>query len=72
MGQLGDPGGRCRVVFGDETNEVNSLPASVWDSLFPLDAQWPATTPVTAVLAQPISTVTQPISTVDDDDRSNC
>ncbi|MBY0497471.1 MAG: S8 family serine peptidase [Cyanobacteria bacterium] len=30
------------VVFGDETNEVNSLPASMWDAMFPLDAQWPA------------------------------
>jgi serine protease AprX len=32
------------VVFGDETVEVNSLPASLWDALFPLDAQWPTTT----------------------------
>ena len=28
-----------QIVFGDETNEVNSLPASMWDSMFPLDAQ---------------------------------
>jgi serine protease AprX len=34
-----------QVVFGDETNEVNSLPASMWDALFPLDAQWPASAP---------------------------
>jgi serine protease AprX len=52
-----------QIVFGDETNEVNSLPASMWDSLFPLDAQSPATTttsttPTTAVLTQPVSTVT--------------
>jgi hypothetical protein len=33
-----------QVVFGDETNEVNSLPASMWDAMFPLDAQWPAAT----------------------------
>jgi serine protease AprX len=26
------------VVFDDETNQVNSLPASLWDALFPLDA----------------------------------
>ena len=32
-----------RVVFGDETNEVNSLPSSMWDAMFPLDASWPAT-----------------------------
>jgi len=32
------------VVFGDETAEVNSLPASMWDAMFPLDAQWPTTT----------------------------
>ena len=24
--------------------EVNSLPSSMWDAMFPLDAQWPATT----------------------------
>jgi serine protease AprX len=34
-----------QIVFGDETNEVNSLPASMWDALFPLDAQWPASAP---------------------------
>ena len=31
-------------VVGDETNEVNSLPSSLWDVMFPLDAQWPTTT----------------------------
>ena len=29
-------------LVGDETNEVNSLPSSMWDAMFPLDAQWPA------------------------------
>jgi serine protease AprX len=33
-----------QIVFGDETDEVNSLPASMWDSMFPLDAQLPAPT----------------------------
>ncbi|HEX8028313.1 MAG TPA: S8 family serine peptidase [Vicinamibacterales bacterium] len=33
-----------QVVFGDETVEVNRLPASLWDSMFPLEAQWPVTT----------------------------
>ena len=33
-----------QVVFGDETHEVSTLPSSVWDALFPLDAQWPVTT----------------------------
>jgi serine protease AprX len=33
-----------QVVFGDETHEVNTLPASMWDALFPLDAQWPVPT----------------------------
>ena len=32
------------AVVGDETNEVNSLPSSMWDVMFPLDAQWPTTT----------------------------
>jgi hypothetical protein len=27
-----------QIVFGDETNQVNSLPSSMWDALFPLDA----------------------------------
>ncbi len=31
-------------VVGDETNEVNRLPSSMWDVMFPLDAQWPTTT----------------------------
>ena len=31
------------AVVGDETNEVNSLPSSMWDVMFPLDAQWPTT-----------------------------
>ena len=30
-----------QAVVGDETNEVNSLPSSMWDVMFPLDAQWP-------------------------------
>ena len=33
-----------QAVVGDETNEVNSLPSSMWDVMFPLDAQWPTTT----------------------------
>jgi serine protease AprX len=28
-------------LVGDETNEVNRLPSSMWDAMFPLDAQWP-------------------------------
>jgi serine protease AprX len=32
-------------LVGDETNQVNSLPSSMWDAMFPLDAQWPMTTP---------------------------
>jgi serine protease AprX len=39
-----------QVVFGDETTEVNSLPATMWDALFPLDARWPATTTTEEVL----------------------
>jgi len=35
-------------VVGDETNEVNSLPSHMWDLMFPLDAQWPTTSPDTA------------------------
>ena len=30
-----------QVVFGDETHEVNTLPSSMWDALFPLDAPPP-------------------------------
>ena len=54
-----------QIVFGDETREVNSLPAAMWDSVFPLDAQWPTTTtvPVVETVIQPITTITQPIST---------
>jgi serine protease AprX len=33
-----------QALIGDETNEVNSLPSSMWDVMFPLDAQWPTTT----------------------------
>ena len=44
------------VVFGDETVEVNSLPASMWDAMFPLDAQWPAST-TTDTTAAAASTV---------------
>jgi hypothetical protein len=49
-----------QVVFGDETREVNSLPASMWDAVFPLDAQWPvaAAPTVTTVIEQPLTTVT--------------
>jgi serine protease AprX len=47
-----------QIVFGDETTEVNSLPAKMWDSLFPLDAQWPAdeVTPVTTTITTTTST----------------
>jgi hypothetical protein len=31
----------AQPVVGDETNQVNSLPSSLWDVMFPLDAQWP-------------------------------
>ena len=34
-----------QIVFGDETLEVSKLPASLWDAVFPLDAQWPVSTP---------------------------
>jgi serine protease AprX len=36
-----------QLVFGDETNQVNSLPSTMWDMMFPLDAQWPAATTTT-------------------------
>jgi serine protease AprX len=36
-----------QLSFEGEINEVNSLPSSMWDALFPLDAQWPATTDTT-------------------------
>jgi len=36
------------AVGGDETNEVNSLPSSMWDCLFPLDAEWLTCTTTTA------------------------
>ena len=32
-------------LVGDETNQVNSLPSSLWDAMFPLDAQWPTPPP---------------------------
>lgn len=49
-----------KIVFGDETQEVNSLPASMWDAVFPLDAVWPA--PKQAPL--PVVLVEQPVNTV--------
>jgi serine protease AprX len=60
-----------QIVFGDETREVNSLPANMWDSLFPLDAQMPATTTtlepapvtVTATTTQVVDTVTSVTTT---------
>ncbi len=58
-----------QIVFGDETLEVNSLPASMWDSVFPLDAQWPATPiatvvqPVTSVLTTTTTTLLSPVTT---------
>jgi serine protease AprX len=47
------------VVFGDETNEVNSLPASMWDVMFPLDARWPAES---STSSQPAPTPTKPLT----------
>ena len=36
-------------VFGDESTEVNSLPSSMWDALFPLDVPLSVTTTDTVV-----------------------
>ena len=45
-----------QVVFGDETREVSTLPASMWDALFPLDAEWPTAAPVETQLRRPRTT----------------
>jgi serine protease AprX len=51
-------------LIGDETNEVNSLPSSMWDVMFPLDAKWPAPAPAPTVIAAPApATTIAPIAT---------
>ena len=54
-----------QIVFGDERNELSTLPAAQWDSLFPLDAQWPVTTeaPLTTAVVEPITQTTTTVST---------
>ena len=66
----GNSAALVNVVFDDETKQVNSLPSSLWDAVFPLDADLsvlnpPAPpAPVDDLLPAPVETLTESIAPV--------
>ena len=59
---VGNVGTALGFVISDETAHVNTLPSSLWDAMFPLDATWPVITVLapaeTSVLTTTTSTST--------------